>query len=184
MDTARKTKIAMLAATSLMTAAAALAPAKASDLDPAAFPATVEAPVVAHAADSVVQADHDGSKPAQRAALIAVALGALGWLVKLLGPKKVLRAVEKTAEATVKASAAAAKTAARAVRSPLRFLAWTAGLILFALTGVGLYDIEWIGGLIAGAGLAGLAAFGSLRLRSMLSWRPARARSAQHGERN
>ncbi len=183
MDTARKTKIAMLAATSLMTAAAALAPATAGDLDPAAFPTTVEAPAITRAADVVAQTDH-GTKPAQRAALIAVALGALGWLVKLLGPKKVLRAVEKTAEATVKVSAAAAKTAARAVRSPLRFLAWTAGLILFALTGVGLYDIEWIGGLIAGAALAGMAAFGSMRLRSVLSLRRAQVRPAQRGERN
>ncbi len=183
MDNARKTKIAMLAATSLMTAAAALAPAKAGDLDPAAFPMTVEAPAVTHAADTLVQSDH-GTKPAQRAALIAVALGALGWLVKLLGPKKVLRAVEKTAQATVNASAAAAKTAVRAVRSPLRFLAWTAGLVLFALTGVGLYDVEWIGGLIAGAGLAGLAAFGSMRARSAFARRPARIRPAQHGERN
>ncbi len=183
METARKVKIAMLAATSLVTAASALAPATASDLDPAAFPTTIEAPAITHAADAVVQADH-GSKPAQRAALIAVALGALGWLVKLLGPKRVLRAVEKTAEATVKVSAAAAKTAIRAVRSPLRYLAWVAGLTLFALTGVSLFDIEWIGGLIAGASLAGLAAFGSMRLRSAFTLRPARAGAKQYGKRN
>jgi len=181
MDTARKTKIAMLAATSLMTAAAALAPATANDFDPAAFPTTIEAPVIAHAGDQIAQADQ-AAKPAQRAALIAVALGALGWLVKLLGPKKVLRAVEKTAQATVKASAAAAKSAARVVRSPLRYLAWVAGLTLFALTGVSLFDIEWIGGLIAGASLAGLAAFGSAKVRSTLSLRPARVHSTQHGE--
>lgn len=181
MDTARKTKIAMLAATSLMTAAAALAPASANDLDPAAFPATIEAPLIAHAGDQIAHADQ-GSKPGQRAALIAVALGALGWLVKLLGPKKVLRAVEQTAQATVKASAAAAKSAARAVRSPLRYLAWVAGLTLFAMTGVSLFDIEWIGGLIAGAGLAGLAAVGAARVRSTLSLRPVRIRTQKHGE--
>lgn len=183
METARKTKIAMLAATSLMTAAAALAPASASDLDPAAFPTTIEAPMIAHAADHRVHTDQ-GAKPAQRAALIAVALGALGWLVKLLGPKKVLRAVEQTAQATVKASAAAAKSAARAVRSPLRFLAWVAGLTLFAMTGVSLFDIEWIGGLIAGASLAGLAAFGSAKVRATLSLRPVRVRATKHGEEN
>lgn len=183
MESSRKTRIALLAASSLLTATAALAPAHAGDLDPAAFPTTIEAPVVAHAADTVVQADH-GTKPAHRAALIAVALGALGWLVKLLGPKKVLRAAQKTAEATVKASAAAAKTAVRAVRSPLRFLAWMAGLILFALTGVGLYDIEWIGGLVAGAALSGLAAFSAMRMRSVFRQQPIRVKAEQSVDRN
>lgn len=183
MDTARKTKIAMLAATSLMTAAAGLTPASAHDYDPAAFPATIEASVVAHAGDQIARADH-GSKPAHRAALIAVALGALGWLVKLLGPKKVLRAVEQTAQATVKASAAVAKSAARVVRSPLRYLAWVAGLIVFAMTGVSLFDIEWIGGLIAGAGLAGLAAIGTAKLRSTFSLQPLRIKTQNHGEQN
>ena len=183
MASSRKTKIALCAASSLLTAAAALAPAKASDLDPAAFPTTIEAPVVTHAADTVQSADQ-GKKPAQRAALIAVALGALGWLVKLLGPKKVLRAAQKTAEVTVKASAAAAKTAARAVRSPLRFLAWTAGLVLFALTGVGLYDIEWIGGLVAGAALSGLAVFSTMRMRAMFGLRPAPVKAGHTVDRN
>ncbi len=183
MESPRKTKIALLAASALLSATAALAPASASDLDPAAFPTTVEAPVVAHAADTIQQVDH-GSKPAQRAALIAVALGALGWLVKLLGPKKVLRAAKKTADATVKASAAAAKTAVRAVRSPLRYLAWTAGLILFALTGVGLYDIEWIGGLVAGAALSGIAAFSAMRARSLFGLQPVRVKTKQPVDQN
>jgi len=172
----------MLAATSLVSAAAALAPATASDFDPAAYPATIEAPAVVHAGDTIAQADQR-AKPAGRAALIAVALGALGWLVKLLGPKKVLRAVEKTAQATVKASAAAARTAGRTLRSPLRYLAWVAGLTLFALTGVGLYDVEWIGGLVAGAALAGVAAFGTIRARSLFSLRPAPVETRKHGER-
>ncbi len=183
MKDARKIKVGMLAATSLMTAAAALAPAHASDLDPAAFPATVEAPVVSHAVEQTAAVSHD-SKPAQRAALIAVALGALGWLVKLLGPKKVLRAVENTAQATVKASATAAKSVARAAKSPLRFLAWTAGIVLFALTGVGLYDIEWIGGLIAGAALAGTAAFSTAKLRGALKLAPGRAKASQRVNTN
>ena len=176
MENGRKVKIAMLAATSLLSAAAALSPVHAGELDPAAFPATIEAPVVAHAADQMVQADHDAA-PARRAALIAVALGALGWLVKLLGPRKVLKAVEKTAEATVKASATAAKSVARAVRSPLRALAWMAGLVLFALTGVGLYDIEWIGGLVAGAALAGVAAFSAAKARGAFRLKPAPVKS-------
>lgn len=175
MENTRKVKVAMLAATSLLSAAAALSPVHANELDPAAFPATIEAPVVSHGAESVSQAAHDG-KSAQRAALIAVALGAIGWLVKLLGPRRVLKAVEKTADATVKASASAAKAMARAARSPLRALAWIAGLVLFALTGVGLYDIEWIGGLVAGATLAGVAAFGVAKTRTMLSLEPIRVK--------
>lgn len=182
MNTDRKTRIAMLAATSLVSAAAALAPATASEFDPAAYPATIESPAVVHAADGVVQTDKSAN-PAGRAALIAITLGALGWLVKLLGPRKVLRAVENTAEATVKASTAAARTAGRALRSPLRYLAWVAGLTLFALTGIGLYDVEWIGGLVAGAALAGAAAFGTMRARSLFSLRPAPARTKKHGER-
>lgn len=178
----RKVKIAMLAATSLLSAAAALAPAQAGELDPAAFPAVVEAPVVAPAADHVIQADHD-SKTGQRAAMIAVALGALGWLVKLLGPKRVLRAVEKTADATVKAtvqaSGAAAKTVGRILRSPLRALAWMAGIVLFALTGVGLYDVEWLGGMAAGAAIAAAAAWGVARTRGMFQMKPVRVKAKQ-----
>ena len=168
MESTRKVKIAMLAATSLLTAVSALAPAHAGTLDDAAFPATIEAPVVTYAGDQLVQADHDNA-PAKRAALIAVALGALGWLVKLLGPKKVYRSVERTAQASLKATADGAKSVLRVARSPLRALAWIAGLILFAMTGIGLYDIEWIGGLIAGCSLTGIAAFSTLRAREKRS---------------
>ena len=178
----KKTRVAMLAATSLATMAAVSA-ASASDFAPEAAPTTVEAPAVVHAADMVDQAA-PASKPVQRAALIAVMLGALGWLVKLIGPKKVLQAVEKTAEATVKVTAAAAKTAARAMRSPLRYIGWVAGLSVFALTGLWLFDVEWIGGLAAGVALASLFGLTALRVRSVLSLRPAYARARQRGEQN
>ncbi|MEM8771705.1 MAG: hypothetical protein AAGD92_08655 [Pseudomonadota bacterium] len=156
-------------------------------MDPAAFPATIETPVAAAAIDASVHAD-EGGNTAKRAALIAIGLGALGWLVKLLGPKKVIRAVEKTAEATVnasvKASGAAVKTVARAARSPLRYMAWIAGLALFALTGVGLYDIEWIGGLVAGAALAGVAAFTSIKARNAFRLRPIPIRKDKKDNQN
>ncbi|MEO1252577.1 MAG: hypothetical protein AAFW81_09550 [Pseudomonadota bacterium] len=176
MNETRKVKISLLAATSLLSAAAALAPAHANDLDAAAFPTIVEAPAVAAHDEAVLKNDRVGV--AQRAGLIAIGLGALGWLVRLIGPKKVIRAVEKTAEATVKASSAAAKTAIRAVRSPLRFAAWMAGLALFALAGVGFYDIEWIGGLMAGAAITGLSVFGALKSRAALRFAPVRHRRA------
>ncbi len=173
----------MLAATSLMTATGALAAAHANNFDATAVPTTVEAPAVTHAVDTVVQADHSVN-PVRRAALIAAALGALGWLVNLIGPKKVLHAVEKTAEATIKVTAAAAKTAARVMGSPLRYIGWVAGLSVFALTGVWLFNIEWIGGLVAGAALAGIVGFASQRVRSAFSLRPAYAKDHQHGEQN
>lgn len=172
----------MLAATSLATMATVGA-ASAADQALEAAPATIETPAVTHAADTVVQTA-PASNAVQRAGLIAAALGALAWLVKLIGPKKVLHAVEKTAEATVKVTAAAAKTAARAMRSPLRYIGWVAGLSVFALTGLWLFDIEWIGGLVAGAALMSLLGLATLRARSALSLRPARARGRQHGEQN
>ena len=161
MESTRKLKIAMLAATSLLTTALALAPANAGVLDAAAFPATIEAPIVAHSSDQV---DRDNT-PAKRAALIAVALGALGWLVKLLSSKKMLRVVEKTVQASLKVSADGAKSVLRVTRSPLQAFAWIAGFILFAMVGIGLYDIEWTGGLIVGCSLTGIAAFSTLRAR-------------------
>lgn len=178
MTFARKAKIAMLAATALASAAAALAPAEAGDYDAAAYPAVVEAPVVAHAAD---HADQQKQTPAtaKRIALLAVAAGALAGLVRILGVKRVLRAAGETAGATVRVAGRAASAAGRAVfraaRSPLRFLAWMTGLMLFALTGVGLYDVEWLGGMAAGAALTGLGAWVVLSLRAGFMRRPAPA---------
>jgi len=178
METSRKTKLAMLAATSLIAASGALAPVHAGEFDPAAFPQTVEAPVildVAHAAD---HADQKASPLAKRLGLIAVAGAALAGLFRVLGAKRVMRAVKSSANTAAKAAASAAtataSAAGRAFRSPLRYIAWVAGLALFALTGVGLYDIEWIGGLIAGAALAGLTAMGMWKTRMAL--RPVRAK--------
>lgn len=183
MDNARKTKLAMMAATSLMTATAALGPVHASIMDPAAFPQTVEAPVVPDIAHASDHADQKASPMAKRLGLIAAAGGVLAVLVRLFGAKKVMRAVKTSAAQAAKvatsAATATASVAGRALRSPLRYLAVMAGLILFALTGVGLYDIEWIGGLVAGAGLAGMAAFGVLKARLALRPAPIKARASK-----
>jgi hypothetical protein len=180
MGTSRKLKPAMMAATALLAASAALAPAHAWALDAAAFPATVEAPItpdIVHAAD---QTDQKASPLTKRLGLIAVAGGVLAVLIKLIGPRKVMRAVKKSAGQAAKVATAAAagtaKAAGRVFRSPLRFLALTAGLVLFALTGIGLYDVEWIGGLIVGAALAGVAAYGMWKTRMAL--RPIRIKSS------
>lgn len=179
METTRKTKIALLAATSLAAATAAFGPVQAGDFDPAAYPAVIEAPVapdIAHAAD---HADQNRQTPARRWALMAVAAGALAGLVKLIGAKKIARAVSNGAAATarvgVKAAAVTVKIAGRAFASPLRFAALMAGLALFTLTGAGLYDIEWVGGLLAGSAITGLAAYGIMKARHILRPRPVKA---------
>lgn len=173
MHIARRAKIAILAATALTSAAAALAPAQASDYDAAAYPATIEAPV-AYAAD---HADQQNQAPAKRFALIAVAAGALAGLIKLLGVKKVARAAGETAAATVRVAGRAAASAGgavmRAARSPLRFMAWMTVLALFALTGVALYGVEWVGGLVAGAAIAGLGVYAIAKIRAGLAPKPA-----------
>lgn len=179
MTFARKAKIAMLAATALTSAAAALAPAQAGDVDAAAYPATIEAPV-AHAADHADQQNHASVK---RFVLIAVAAGALAGLIKLLGVRKVMRVAGETAAATARvagqAAAGAGRVVLRAARSPLRFLAWMAGLMAFALTGVALYDVEWLGGMAAGAAMAGLVLYAILKLRAGLSPQPAAIRDPE-----
>ncbi len=172
MITVRKTKIAILAATALTGAAATLTPAQAGDVDQAAYPAAIEAPAVAHAADPV---DQQNQTPAKRFFLIALGAGALAGLIKLLGPSKILRAAGEGAAAAARVSGRAAASAGKAVfsvaRKPLRFLGLSAGLGLFALTGVWIYDIEWLGGMIAGGALAGLSVYAALTLRAAL--RPA-----------
>jgi len=184
MDNARKIKLAMMTATSLLAASAALAPAHAGAIDPAAFPTTIEAPVVPNVAHAAADhGDHKASPLSKRLGLIGLAGGILAVLIKLVGAKKVMRAVKasagQAARVATTAAVATASAAGRVLRSPLRYMAWTAGLILFALTGVSLFDIEWIGGLVVGAGLAGIAAYSLMKTRSVL--RPVRVKSRASG---
>lgn len=172
-------KAGLLAAASVMAATAALSPAGASDLDPAVTAPTVavEAPVMAHAAD---HADQDKAPlSAKKWALLAAAAASLAGLVRLIGPRKVAEAVTEGAIRTARVAASTASGAARAVgraaSSPLRFLALLFGLALFALTGIGLYDVEWIGGLLSGAALAGVTLFGMWKTR--LDLKPVRVKA-------
>lgn len=179
-----KMKAGLLAAASVMAASAALSPAGASDLDPAAAPATiaVEAPVIANGADHADQEKAPQNAPlgAKKWALLAAAAGALAGLVKLIGARKVADAVAegavKTARAAATSASGAARAVGRAVSSPLRFLALLFGLALFALAGVGLYDVEWLGGLLSGAALAGASLWGMWKTR--LGFRPVRVKKA------
>ncbi|WP_375208204.1 hypothetical protein [Hyphococcus sp.] len=175
----KKMKAGLLAAASVTAAAAALSPAGASDIDPVATPATiaVEAPVITHAVD---HADQDKAPmSAKKWALLAAAAGSLAWLVKLIGARNVADAVTtgaiKTARAAASTASGAARAVGRTVSSPLRFLAALLGLALFALAGIGLYDVEWIGGLISGAALAGATLFGMWKSR--LAFRPVKVKT-------
>ncbi len=181
METTRKAKAAMLAAGSLLASVAALAPAHAGDFDAAAYPAVVEASITAAAVD---HGDSQAMSPARRIAWIAAAAAVLAGLIKLIGAKKIVRAARQTATKAAEVTSGAVKAAARAVASPLRFGALIAGLALFALTGVGLYDIEWIGGLIAGAAIAGVSAYGLMKARMSLKKKPARVRGEDLVNRN
>lgn len=175
-----KSKAAMLAAVSVIAATAALSPAGASDMDMAGYPSivTVESPqTLAHAADHAAD-----EKPAsvKKWALITAAAGALAGLVRLIGARRVAEIVTESAVKTARAAAGAASGAARAVgravSSPLRYLAVLFGLALFALTGAGLYDVEWIGGLVSGAALVAAGLYGMWKTRRALA--PARVKQS------
>ena len=178
MTSFKKIKTGMLAAASVMAATAALSPAGAGDLDPAVTAPTIvaETPVMAHAADHA--ADEKTPISAKKWTLLAVAAGSLAWLVKLIGARKVAEAVTEGAVRTARAAASTASGAARVVgrtvSSPLRFLAVLFVLALFALAGVGLYDVEWLGGLLSGAALAGASLWGMWKTR--LAFRPAKVK--------
>ena len=171
----RNTKNALLAVTSL-TAAALVAPAVQAYEAPE--PIIEAAPIVTE--KTVAAAEPEQSPLAKRLAVIAVGGALLAGLIRVFGAKRIVRAVGQaasaTAQATVKATATAARTVGRTFRSPLRFMAVMAGLTIFALTGVGFYDVEWIGGLITGAAFVGVAAHGWMRAR--LALRPVRAKSS------
>lgn len=181
-----KGKAALMAAASLLAASAALAPASAGAMDPAAHPAivSVEAPApVAHAGDQAVEGQPIGAK---KWALLAVAAGALAGLIKLIGARRVAEAVAegamKTARVAASAASGAVKVVGRTFASPLRYLAVLFGLALFALTGIGLFDIEWIGGLLSGAALMGAGLYGVLKTRKALI--PVRAKARARSREN
>jgi hypothetical protein len=181
-----KGKAALMAAASLFAATAALSPAGASDMGPASHPAivSVEAPApLAHAGD---QAGEAQPLSAKKWALLAVAAGSLAWLVKLIGARRVAAAVAegavRTARVAARAASGAVKVVGRTFASPLRFLAVMFGLALFALTGIGLFDIEWIGGLISGAVLTGAGLYGVWKTRKALI--PAKIKARPRAEPN
>lgn len=171
MEQTRKIKIALMAAASILASASALAPAQAGEIDPVANPVTIEAPL-AVVDQSVDHHDDQRFMTAKKWAWLAAAAGVLAGLVKLVGARKIARVAGKAASGaakiSVEAAAGAGRVIGRAVASPLRFAGLMTGLALFSLTGLWLFDIEWMGGLITGAAMAGVAVYGAVKSRAFL----------------
>lgn len=186
MKSVRNTRNALLAAASALAASAVLHPAFASDFDGAAPAATYEVQAADAGAVAAAQTDEKPAIGAKKWALVVAAAGALAALVKMIGAKRVAETVTagavSAARATARTASGAARIVGRTVLSPLKFLAVLFGLALFALTGIGLFDIEWIGGLLSGAALAGAGVYGFLKTRRIFEPAKARTRSVMTNE--
>ncbi|MEX6633300.1 hypothetical protein ABFZ84_07030 [Hyphococcus sp. ECK-19] len=174
------TKSTLLAAASVIAASAVVMPAAADDYAPVA-PIEVVIDEISASAAPVVDVDVADKVPlsAKKWALVMAAAGALAGLVKLIGARRVADAIAsgtvKTAKVAAKAATSTAKAVGRTVSSPLRFLAVLFGLALFALTGIGIFDVEWIGGLLSGAAMTAVGMFGVVKMRNI--FQPVRAKA-------
>lgn len=172
MRSSLRLKTALLAAASLT--AASVAVAHAADAAP------VEPVAIEHAVQS---ADHDQDRAsptviAQKVGLAAALTAGLAGLARLIGFRRLKKvaaatavAAGKAASAGVAATATAAKAVAKAVASPFRYVLLLASLAAAALAGVGLYDVEWAGGLVFGALLATTIMVGARKALVLLTVR-------------
>jgi hypothetical protein len=165
MKAGKSLKIALMAASALAASSAVIFHAS-----PAA-PAPTEAAPIEHAADDQARAPAPAIT-AKKVGLAALTASAAAAFVHFVGANRILAffanagpAAAKAARAAAAAPVAAARAIGRAAASPLRFALLFGGLGLFALTGVWIYDVEWLGGLAAGAGLVGLVWFAAARTR-------------------
>lgn len=169
MKNALKNRAALLAASSLLAASASFSVA-ASEPFSEASPTTIESHMAPATAAALDEAPKEAAS-VQKWAFAGIAAAALAGLIRLIGARKAVKAVSKATQAavqaTAKGAASVAKVTGRFLGGPLRWAAGLTGLGLFILLGVGLYDIEWIAGLILGAlvALAGAAGLGNLRQR-------------------
>lgn len=165
MKSTLRIRAALLAAASLTAATAAVARAdEAAPIEPVATERLVTA------------TGHDAERPNRAGAIQKLGLAALAAaaLARLIGFRRIRAVAAKTVEmagtaasAGVAAAASAARMVGRAISSPLRFAALFGGVALVALTGVGLYDVEWAGGLFFGALFATTIFWGVLRARTV-----------------
>ena len=177
MTTSLRLKTALLAAASLT--AASIAVAQASDAAP------IEPVAIEHA---VHVADHEADRAgpdvtAKKLGIAALGAAAIAGFARLIGWRRVKAAAAATtrfageaASAGVAATAAAARAVGRAVGSPIRFALFFASLGLFALTGVGLYDVEWMGGIVVGAIGAASLLIGAREARKAFAFKRKSAR--------
>ncbi len=166
MRTRSTLKTALLAAASLTAASAAMAHA--------ADRAPMEPVAIEHAVMSVDAGEETAPAAisAKNVGFAAAATAALAGLFRLIGPRRLRAAAAATAayagraaSAAGEAGIAAAKAVAGFTSKPLKFAAMMAAIATVGLAGIGLYDVEWAGGLIIGAAGAGLAFAGASRLR-------------------
>ena len=170
MKTSVRLKTALLAAASLTAAATVAHAADGPPTEPVATEHVLQ--LSDHNADKT--ATPGGSVKAWTIAGIAAA--ALTSLARLIGFRKIAAATHRGAEAVIDLSARAARVVARAVSSPFRFATLTIGLGVFALAGLGLYDVEWAGGLIAGLLIAASVILRARSVRKSFSRDPVPAR--------
>lgn len=168
MKFAKNGKAALLAATSLIAASAATAHAQNVYVDGAGHP-VIEAVIAPQSPDAtILTAYHDEKGALTRAGLWALAAASLAGLIKLIGPRNIARAAASGAKQAADVGAKAVRAVGKSMASPVRFGLLLAGLSLFAMTGIGFYDVEWIGGMIAGAALTGVAGYGAMKARLAL----------------
>lgn len=164
-----KNKAALLAASSLLAASVSFS-AAATQPFPEALPTTIEAPIASVKTMTSDEAPKEASS-IQKWAFAGIFAAAFAGIIRLIGARRAVKAVSKAAQVTVRGAASVAggvaKAAGRLAGAPLRWAAALTGLGLFILLGVGLYDIEWIAGLVIGAAiaLAGAVGLASLRRR-------------------
>lgn len=143
-------KAALLAGAALVPGAAAA---------PAAFQSSSPTEIAIGAPSVIVhQADEIETLLVRKAGWLAAGAAVLAALGGLVGWKKIKRAflaAGPMAAGAIRAAAASPARAARAIGAaaarPLRIALAFASLGLFALFGIGLYDVEWAAGLVAGA---------------------------------
>lgn len=173
MKTSSRLKAALLAGAALTMATTVSHAADRPPIEPAR---------IEHAA---TLADHGGdeaaapSSPARKWAIAGFAAAALAGVARLIGWRRIRAAAQAAGPAVANAAKAVASGTSELVRavgsaiiSPIRLAVLAAGLALVALTGIGLYDIEWAAGLVFGALVTLSVMIGAGKARKALSvWR-------------
>lgn len=160
-------KSAMLAAASFAALGAATPAGAAAPLEPVTIEHAAPAP---HADENARKAD----QVAGRWLFGAAAAAALAGFVRWFGWSRLAAALRKAGDVAMAAPAAAARFVGEAIKSPVRTLMIVGGLSLFALAGVGLYDVEWAAGLLTGAALTLAGVIGTRRIGQLFGWRQLR----------